>query len=88
MAAGKLMNPDAPTKQTVSSHLTETLARIARKQNITVAQLSLAWLLHRSPVLLPIPGTSKLEHLEENVAAASIKLDADQWRELESALAG
>jgi aryl-alcohol dehydrogenase-like predicted oxidoreductase len=50
-----------------------------------VAQLSLAWLLQRSPVMLPIPGTSKVAHLEENVASAGLKLSAEQWQELEKA---
>jgi len=86
MAAGKLMNPDAPTKQTVSPQLTATLQCIAARHNITIAKLSLAWLLHRSPNLLPIPGTSNLAHLEENIAAATIHLDADQWDELDRAL--
>ena len=50
-----------------------------------MAQLSLAWLLQRSPVMLPIPGTSKVAHLEENVAAAGLKLSAEEWAELEAA---
>jgi aryl-alcohol dehydrogenase-like predicted oxidoreductase len=50
-----------------------------------VAQLSLAWLLQRSPAMLPIPGTSKVAHLEENVAAAGLKLSAEEWAELEAA---
>jgi aryl-alcohol dehydrogenase-like predicted oxidoreductase len=83
IAAGKLMNPDAPTKLAVSPALTGALSRIAAEHSITVAQLSLAWLLHRSPVLLPIPGTSKVAHLEENLAAASIKLDDRTWDQLE-----
>jgi aryl-alcohol dehydrogenase-like predicted oxidoreductase len=48
---------------------------LARRKGVTPSQLALAWLLHRSPVMLPIPGTSKVAHLEENVAAAAIKLD-------------
>jgi len=48
-----------------------------------VAQLALAWLLHRSPVMLPIPGTSRVAHLEENVAAASLQLGEDEWATLE-----
>jgi pyridoxine 4-dehydrogenase len=87
MAAGKLMNENAATKQAVSPQLTAALTRVAAQHNITVAQLSLAWLLHRSPVLLPIPGTSNVEHLEENVAAGAVKLYADQWREVEAGLA-
>jgi aryl-alcohol dehydrogenase-like predicted oxidoreductase len=50
-----------------------------------VAQLSLAWLLQRSSVMLPIPGTSNVAHLEENVAAASLKLTAEEWAEAEAA---
>jgi pyridoxine 4-dehydrogenase len=49
------------------------------------AQISLAWLLQRSPVMLPIPGTSKIAHLEENVAAAGLNLTAEDWAEVEAA---
>jgi pyridoxine 4-dehydrogenase len=52
------------------------LAAAASRHNCTPAQLALAWLLARSPVMLPIPGTSKVAHLEENVAAARVVLDA------------
>ena len=56
-----------------------TLETLAAKYGVTTGQLSLAWLLKRSPVMLPIPGTSKVAHLEENVAAAAIALsDADE----------
>ena len=75
MAAGKLMKSSQP--------LAPAVAEIAARHNVTPAQLSLAWLLHRSPVLLPIPGTAKVPHLEENVAAAGMSLDADTWDELE-----
>jgi pyridoxine 4-dehydrogenase len=57
------------------------IERAAKKLNVTPAQLALAWLLWRSPVILPIPGTSRVSHLEENVAAAELKVD-------ESALQG
>lgn len=60
-------------------------ARVARRHGLTAAQLSLAWLLARSPVMLPIPGTSSLAHLEENVQAASVELDADEVLELAAA---
>jgi aryl-alcohol dehydrogenase-like predicted oxidoreductase len=83
IAAGKLINQNAPTKTAVSPELTSTLARIAAEHNATVAQLSLAWLLQRSPVLLPIPGTSKVAHLEENMAASSIHIDDATWAELD-----
>ena len=52
-----------------------SLEQAAAKLKITPSQLALAWLLHRSPVMLPIPGTSQVEHLEENVAAAAVKVD-------------
>jgi aryl-alcohol dehydrogenase-like predicted oxidoreductase len=51
---------------------------LARRKGVTPAQLALAWLLHRSPMMLPIPGTSKVAHLEENVAAAAFKLDREE----------
>lgn len=51
------------------------LHKLATERGITVSQLSLAWLLRRSPVVIPIPGTSKVAHLEENVAAAKVTLD-------------
>ena len=59
------------------------LDEIAKKHHATVAQLALAWLLHRSKVMLPIPGTSSVRHLEENVGAADLKLDAGEWNALE-----
>ena len=62
---------------------TDALDEIARRHGITVAQLSIAWLLHRSPVMLPIPGTSSVEHLEDNIAAAGVHLDEREWAELE-----
>ena len=58
------------------------LDRAATQFKITTSQLALAWLLWRSPVILPIPGTSRVQHLEENVAAASLKLDEAKLREL------
>lgn len=58
------------------------LARTAEELNITTSQLALAWLLWRSPVMLPIPGTSRVSHLEENVAAASLRVDDSVLREI------
>jgi aryl-alcohol dehydrogenase-like predicted oxidoreductase len=77
IAAGKLLKTDHPFAQ--------VLAAIGARYGATPAQLSLAWLLHRSPVMLPIPGTSKPEHLEENVAAAGLSLGPDEWAALEEA---
>jgi pyridoxine 4-dehydrogenase len=62
-----------------------TLAELAKTMQITTTQLSLAWLLHKSPMMLPIPGTYSLEHLKENVASAEIELSADAMRTMEGA---
>jgi pyridoxine 4-dehydrogenase len=56
------------------------LEKAAKDHGVTIYQLGLAWLLHRSPVMLPIPGTSSLAHLEENMAARNLKLSAEEWR--------
>jgi pyridoxine 4-dehydrogenase len=64
------------------------LERIAAEYEATPAQVALAWLLARSPVMLPIPGTSSVEHLEENLAAAEIELSADELAEIGNASGG
>jgi aryl-alcohol dehydrogenase-like predicted oxidoreductase len=66
LALGALANPKEP------------LARIAAAHHATPAQIALAWLLHRSAMLLPIPGTTSARHLEENVAAARLSLTGDE----------
>jgi len=55
----------------------------AKRHNVSVVQLALAWLLQRSAVMLPIPGTSSLAHLEENMAAEKLQLSADEWKGIE-----
>ena len=60
------------------------LDELAQKNGVTVGQLSLAWLLRRSPVMLPIPGTSKVAHVEENCAAAGVTLDDDTFNALDA----
>ncbi len=60
----------------------EILDRVAKAQRSTPKQVALAWLLQRSPIMLPIPGTSSVEHLEENIGAASVKLTAEEFEEL------
>jgi aryl-alcohol dehydrogenase-like predicted oxidoreductase len=55
-----------------------SLARIAKRYGATPAQIALAWLLRRSAVMLPIPGTSNRRHLEENIAAAGIELSREE----------
>jgi aryl-alcohol dehydrogenase-like predicted oxidoreductase len=62
------------------------LGAIAARHDATVAQLMLAWVLQRSPVMLPIPGTSKVAHLEENVAAAQLRLSKEACAEVEAAV--
>ena len=56
----------------------------ARDYHASVVQLALAWLLHRSPAMLPIPGTSSVAHLEENMAAAKLKLTAEDWKRVDA----
>ena len=79
IAAGKLLKPDQP--------FARALAELAKRHNATPAQLSIAWLLHRSPVMVPIPGTSQVKHLEENIAAAHLNVSSDEWMQLEQAAA-
>ncbi len=73
VAAGKLTQPGGK------------LDTIARRHGVTIAQLSIAWLLHRSPVMLPIPGTSSVAHLEENLKGADISLSDAEMKEIEAA---
>jgi pyridoxine 4-dehydrogenase len=60
----------------------DVLNRIAQNHHATAEQVALAWLLHRSSVMLPIPSTSSIEHLEENVAAAALRLTNDEYKRL------
>lgn len=73
LAAGELAKPGGPADA------------VAKAKGATPAQIAIAWLLKRSPVMLPIPGTSRLAHLEENVAAASITLTDAQFQTLDRA---
>src|ERR1700761_4716912 len=74
LATGELAKPGSP------------LAELAAKRDASPSQLALAWLLRRSPVMLPIPGTSSVAHLEDNVAAAGIELSDDEFTALETAV--
>jgi pyridoxine 4-dehydrogenase len=56
----------------------------AKRHNVSAVQLALAWLLQRSPVMLPIPGTSSLAHVEENMAAEKLQLSAEEWKRIEA----
>ncbi|WMT87577.1 aldo/keto reductase [Pelagibacterium sp. 26DY04] len=73
LAAGNLAKPGG------------VLEEVAKRHEATPGQIALAWVLKRSPVMLPIPGTSKVTHLEENVAAAEIELSEDDFAALEAA---
>jgi aryl-alcohol dehydrogenase-like predicted oxidoreductase len=76
VAAGKLAQPGG------------VLHTVAKEYGATVSQLSLAWLLHRSPVILPIPGTSSVAHLEENLKSVVVSLTDADWAEIETAAKG
>jgi pyridoxine 4-dehydrogenase len=76
LAAGKLSGGESP------------IGRVAAKLKVTPSEVALAWLLARSPVMLPIPGTSSVKHLEENVAAAGLKIDKEKMEELNQAARG
>ncbi len=73
IATGALAPPGGP------------LDEIGRERGSTPAQLALAWLLKRSPVMLPIPGTKSVRHLEENVAAAAIELSDEEFERISAA---
>lgn len=73
VASGKLAQPGGK------------LDTFAKQHGVTVAQLSIAWLLQRSPVILPIPGTSSIAHLEENLKSADVHLSPAEWAEVDHA---
>jgi pyridoxine 4-dehydrogenase len=73
ISAGELAQPGGP------------LDEAAKRLGATTSQVALAWLLRRSPVMMPIPGTGSVKHLEENLAAANVTLDEDTYAELEAA---
>jgi aryl-alcohol dehydrogenase-like predicted oxidoreductase len=77
----------APENRKANQALVDLLARIAAKKRATPAQIALAWLLAQKPWIVPIPGTTKLERLEENLGAAAVELTADDLREFDSAAA-
>ncbi len=72
VAAGRLAKPGG------------SLDKAAKRHGATVSQLALAWLLHHSAVMLPIPGTSSIHHLEENTAAAGVHLSGEEWAAIEA----
>jgi len=74
-----------PQARKANQALVDLLGKIAKRKNATPAQIALAWLLAQKPWIVPIPGTNKLERLEENIAAVSIQLTPDDLREIDSA---
>jgi len=74
-----------PEARKANQALVDLLGEIARGKKATPAQIALAWLLAQKPWIVPIPGTTKLKRLEENIGAAAIELTADDLREIESA---
>ena len=77
----------SPEARKANQALIESLAAIAATKQATTAQIALAWLLARKPWLVPIPGTTKLHRLEENLGAAALALTAEDLRQIEQALA-
>lgn len=75
----------APENRRANQALVDVLSRIAERKKATTAQIALAWLLAQKPWIVPIPGTTKLHRLEENIRAAEIELTPDDLREIESA---
>ncbi|WP_201755994.1 aldo/keto reductase [Corallococcus silvisoli] len=75
-----------PEAMRANTAIVETLSRFGRSRGATPAQVALAWLLARKPWIVPIPGTTKLARLEENLRAAEMKLTPDELRDLEAAV--
>ena len=72
VGGGQGLKPESPANSAAKAH------------GVSVFQVALAWLLERSPVMLPIPGTSSIAHLEENVAAAKLKLTPEEWNAIDA----
>ena len=75
----------SPENRKANQALVELLGKIAERKKATPAQIALAWLLAQKPWIVPIPGTKKLDRLEENIGAADVELTADDLREIEDA---
>src|SRR2546427_7897552 len=74
-----------PEARKANQALVDVLGKIARRKNATPAQLALAWLLARKPWVVLIPGTRKLERLEENIAAVRVELTSEDLRDIDRA---
>lgn len=89
-------DPDNDNRQTLprfqpdairaNTRIVEVLNAFGRTRGITPAQVALAWLMNKAPFIVPIPGTTKLSHLEENLRAADITFSAEEMRQLEDAV--
>jgi aryl-alcohol dehydrogenase-like predicted oxidoreductase len=77
----------SPEARRANQALVDLLASVAAAKNATPAQVALAWLLAQKPWIVPIPGTRRLERLDENIAAVDLELTADDLREIERAAA-
>ena len=77
-----------PEARKANQALVERLQQIAARKQATPAQIALAWLLSRKPWIVPIPGTTKLHRLDENIGAASVQLTSEDLRSIEAALSG
>jgi aryl-alcohol dehydrogenase-like predicted oxidoreductase len=77
----------SPENRRANQALVDLLGRFAEQKKATPAQIALAWLLAQKPWIVPIPGTTKLHRLEENIAAAAIELTPDDLRQIDNAAA-
>jgi pyridoxine 4-dehydrogenase len=75
--------PWLPVAPTAATDAADAVTALAKQRGATRTQIALAWLLHSSPVIVPIPGTSSRVHLEENIAAASLSLSPDEVAEID-----
>ncbi len=73
-----------PEAMRANYRIVNVLQRFGRERGMTSAQLALGWLLHKAPWIVPIPGTTKLSHLEENLRSLDFVLTSDEWNELET----
>ena len=91
IAVRSLAPPQVGARVSMALYLPNTsvpevaIGRVANAHGASEVQVALAWLLARSPAMLPIPGTSSVEHLEENVAAAGLRLSEEEFTELSAA---
>jgi len=77
----------APDARKANQVLVDRIGEIAARKHVTRAQIALAWVLGQKPWIVPIPGTTKVNRLEENIAAARVQLSAEDLRDIENAVA-